>query len=272
MTKSGVVLFLGAGFSKSIDGTMPTDKELLDKVRHDEQVPSRTRELINSLLKYVSDDYGNRLELLLSMIQRLRSQKDIGRTSQPSAEKYDSVWRDIVASITRATYFKPDKSYYDLADGDDNFGKFIRNLKKIAHKDHISIVTTNYDLIADKAALHLMDDCLCHDKCGRQFKYDLRRYQYGYPIRKLYTRNSHENVLYVPWHTEKRASVYKLHGSTNWAYCPYCKNLDLAESKEDMDRLQNPTERAPCSECGCYYDRIIIPPVPNKGGMNKSPS
>jgi hypothetical protein len=78
-----------------------------------------------------------------------------------------------------------------------------------------------------------------------------------------------------------RGSLFKIHGSLNWSYCPGCKRLDLgvAESGRTYKMLEelymvNPLEPRyschgfPCPQCGVFVEPILITPTQLKDYRN----
>lgn len=267
MIKPSVVLFLGAGFSKSIDNALPCGAELLKEILT--KVDNNTRTAINSLLPEGVRENADAIqpfELLLSIVQRLRSHQLAGR---PALIDIDAnvLWQKLVEAVSSVTYFKH-TGYRHYEDPNSEFGKFIAFLRNASQEAFVSIVTTNYDLIIDKAAQYIIDECLGHGHENGPPK-DLRRFQYGCPIRGVWARSGNgDSVLdqeYEPWASIPGIPIYKLHGSTNWAYCDICKELDLSATRHELRAVFNSnTLSAGCPLCGSTYDWLLIPPVPNK--------
>lgn len=278
MSKTDVVLFLGAGFSKSISNALPLGKELLEKILF--KVDNEARNNINSLLPKVFLTQTRTacenaaaiqpFELLLAIVQRSRSHQLAGRPALEGIEA-DGLWRKLVEGVAQATRFEH-RGYKYYEDPDTEFGQFIAFLRKASRETRVSIVTTNYDLIADKAAQYVIDEYLSYSHKAEPPK-DLRRFQYGYSIREVWTQSVNEssaslNQEYKSWARAQGIPVYKLHGSTNWAYCNICKELDLSMTRDDVEAVYSSnTLSARCRHCGSPYEWLLIPPVPNKSAI-----
>lgn len=274
MNKDNIVLFLGAGFSKSIQSSLPLGAKLLERILA--EIDEVTRRTINQLppdaLSPCSETENENssviqpFELLLAILQRLRSQQLSGRPKLSGVEA-DRLWRILVDRVAHVTRFQH-PGYQNYANPETESGQFISFVRDISREVSVSIVTTNYDLIADKASAFVTDEILGYSHSAGPPK-DLRRFQYGYPIRGVWTQSATEvSVLdeeYEPWSFVSGVPVYKLHGSTNWAYCDTCKQLDLSATKREVGAVfDSKTQSAMCQYCGSPFDWLIIPPVPNK--------
>lgn len=273
MSKTGVVLFLGAGFSKSVSSALPLGAELLKKLLA--EVDNETQTVIKSLLPEgfsttretpcESTSAIQPFELLLAIVQRLRSHQLAGRPRLVGVDA-DRLWRKLVEGVVRVTRFEH-SGYANWSAGDTEFSQFIAFLQEASRKASVSMVTTNYDLIADKAAICVTDEYLGY-RNPPELPKDLRHFQYGYPIRGV-TQSANGNFVfdqeYEPWQLVTGIPVYKLHGSTNWAYCDICKELDLSATRDDVQAVFS--EAATCRLCESPYDWLLVPPVSNKSGM-----
>jgi hypothetical protein len=193
MDKSGVVLFLGAGFSKSIDSALPCGDELLKEILA--KVDDNTRNTINSLLPEGVRENADSIqpfELLLAIVQRLRSHQFAGRPALTSIDA-NGLWQQLVEALTSITYFKH-SGYRHYEDPNREFGKFIAFLRNASQEASVSIITTNYDLIADKAAQYIGDEYLGYNHEDDPPK-DLRRGQYGCPIRGVWALSGNGNSV-----------------------------------------------------------------------------
>jgi NAD-dependent SIR2 family protein deacetylase len=270
MNRRGVVLFLGAGFSKSISSNMPLGDELMKQIRGG--LDDNVRKDINFLVpEHLSTSEGIQpFELLLAIVQRLRMQQMAGR---PALTGIDAklLWRILVTSVANATRFSH-PGYYSYENQDENFSKYIKFLRELSRDTMVSIVTTNYDLISDKAAAYLGDEILEYGH-GADPPKDLRRFQYGYPIRGVWTQSARGDSFfdreYKPWSLTEVIPVYKLHGSTNWVYCDFCKMLDLSGTRYDVRAIfRAESSAASCPYCRSPYEWLLVPPVPHKNVMD----
>lgn len=210
----------------------------------DSDTATAIRSLIPSADHYTSEQF----ETLLSIVERLRLQKRARRCPLKKIPDPDHLWRKLIKGVAQVTHY----DYENDVHWEYNKGK----LKKFLKEGHVSaVITTNYDLIADEA---LQDP-------GSE---NLPQFQYGFPIRGLLKAKDDENdqKKCVPWHFDKyKIPIYKIHGSMNWAYCAYCKELDLSATRKVIWKVYDPSDPPRCEKCNSPYGPVIIPPVPNKG-------
>ena len=55
--------------------------------------------------------------------------------------------------------------------------------------------------------------------------------------------------------------LYKIHGSLNWLYCPFCSSLTLTPYEGGVIRLLEDIKGAKCIRCGEITVPIIVPPT-----------
>ncbi len=66
------------------------------------------------------------------------------------------------------------------------------------------------------------------------------------------------------WHKPdytKAVSLYKLHGSLNWLYCPTCISLKLTPKQKGIANLRWDIGLCICKRCGSRIIPIVIPPT-----------
>lgn len=117
-----------------------------------------------------------------------------------------------------------------------------------------TVISLNYDIIADNALV----------------KHTNRLPDYGCDI----TTERYKNQPHC-------GTLFKIHGSLNWSYCPRCDRLDLGISKSGstykmLDELYqiNPLEARyschgfPCPQCGTFVEPVLITPTQLKDYRN----
>lgn len=115
--------------------------------------------------------------------------------------------------------------------------KLIRQLEPALLSKDIVLVSTNYDLLADNAILHIGATC-----------------DYGFPYSEV--------------KAERSIRLLKIHGSLNWLYCPVCKQIYVANGQKLMiDATLNPNSSR-CRVCQSAQRSIIIPPTYYKDMSN----
>ena len=271
MPNKHVVLFLGAGFSKAINSSLPLGNDLLDPI--EDHLRQQGKDSVVQIIRQLLPSPGvpsppiQPFELLLGIFDHLRAQEAIGRPILLN-EPADEIWCSIISALSAVVRF--DHLGYDrYSETGTKLGDFIDVLQKYRNQLNFSFITTNYDLIADKTAQWLTDQKLGHIGCSSPPK-DLRRFQYGIPIRGVWKGNGGAQPQFVDgYHPFSQQTgdipVYKLHGSTNWSFCQACCALDLSQTRlEVVAVFQDGASTALCPVCGSRYRWIIVPPVPNK--------
>lgn len=136
--------------------------------------------------------------------------------------------------------------------GQNHYVRFLQLLFRQSSSP-VTLVSLNYDLIADNALIHV------GERTGRPGLPD-----YGCDIATDAYRNA-----------DKFGTLYKLHGSLNWLYCPGCNRLDVGVSEagrmykvvnqlfqEDWHRLEDRYASAVdrCRDCGAQVRPVMITP------------
>lgn len=71
-----------------------------------------------------------------------------------------------------------------------------------------------------------------------------------------------ENNNHIPPNRpERTVSLFKLHGSLNWLYCPTCREMKVTRGEKGVMRLIRNSDACLCSKCEILFIPIIIPPT-----------
>lgn len=114
--------------------------------------------------------------------------------------------------------------------------KLVKRLDEQKTLSKTAFISLNYDILIDNA----LTDCYQ--------SYDL---DYGVEF-----TNSDDS--WKKPRPEKSISLYKLHGSLNWLYCPTCISLKLTPKEKSVPKLVFKSEEC---KCGSEMIPIIIPPT-----------
>jgi len=269
--KPSLVLFLGAGFSKGLWDNIPLSSGLTKAILHElEQHPHHRRDLESLILRLfpdLKDPAQVDFETFLGLLDGLCKDRDLAaRLDIPDPDRQ---WDTVVSGLGRAVHRSKRYSKY-LAY--PPLESLIRILQALEQRYAVSVITTNYDLIADTACFYVND--APHGK--EDVRLNLDRYRYGIHIRGLCQIQSQsvtgggavDRSRFVGTPPPRPAaggiSVYKLHGSLNWAFCETCHEIDLAFSKSELQSIYG-WRPVPCAaDCGGTYKRLIVPPQPSK--------
>jgi len=264
-----LVLFLGAGFSKGLWDDIPLASGLTKAILH--ELDGRRRgdleTLILRLFPDLKDPAQVDFETFLGLLDGLCRDRDLA--TRLDVPEPDRQWDAVVSGLGRAVHRSKRYGKYVVY---PPLASFIRILQALEKRFAISVITTNYDLIADTACFHVND--------GPSGKTDVRlnldRYRYGIHIRGLCQIQSQrvsgggavDRSSFVGTPPPRPAaggiSVYKLHGSLNWAFCETCYEVDLAFSRNELQSIYG-WRPVPCAAgCGGTYKRLIVPPQPSK--------
>lgn len=246
---SNDVFFLGAGFSRSIDSSYPTLKELSEHVQkkmqtdekgsvrehYDHEIPAQLKNNVEALLSYLSADlpwktgtqkYENLAlyEKIIEYIQSYFLGKHIA-----SAQEIKDIQQGIILPDFGLTDEKNAAIFY----------KFI--LKNNLDKNRKDIITLNYDLMSEV----FLNKYKLHQTSIRND--DL----YQIPIPYTETRSgsgsfTHYGMPHTP-------HLIKLHGSINW-YWSGRSPTDTIFCHENFSKEQDILGLRPC----------IVPPVMDK--------
>ncbi|MDF2569702.1 MAG: SIR2-like domain protein [Sporomusa sp.] len=115
----------------------------------------------------------------------------------------------------------------------------VEQLSELGWLADMVFVSTNYDLIIDRALASRDDIDLDY---GVDFT--------NYPVP---TGSKDQNKPII--------SLYKVHGSLNWSYCPTCNALKLIKYQQGILKLLTDPSQAICSSCQSIKTPVIVPPT-----------
>ena len=115
----------------------------------------------------------------------------------------------------------------------------VNRLKEEQKLSKTGFVSLNYDILIDNALVDIYPN------------YDL---DYGVEFTNFEKHDDWKRP-----ETQKAVSLYKLHGSLNWLYCPTCVSLTLTPKEKRAATLVFEPQK--CGICGSEMIPIIIPPT-----------
>ena len=131
----------------------------------------------------------------------------------------------------------------------------------------VTLVTTNYDLVLDKAQGIIHDHWRIpgHDWDDPPRTADLARFAYGIPLGELWSEEeTFKSRSQVNLPQPRVIDLYKLHGSINWAYCDTCRLTYISLTRTDWAATFGAAPPL-CHACArSHYRWIVVPPEPNK--------
>ncbi|MBE6034725.1 SIR2 family protein [Aminipila sp.] len=238
------VIFLGAGASKA-DGA-PLQRELFKsyfKACEDEKFNeifnikhSKVKELVDRYFKNFFDfsnnfDYRNAefptFEEALGILDLAIERNEKYKSELGNLYKYRMA---LIFSMAQAIQYKIEASKSGVQG--ESHTKLIENLADVIEEEHISFISTNYDIILDNVL-------------GSKFE----EVDYGfYPMENL---NCGKNG----------AKLLKIHGSLNWKYCPVCKSIEAKTGQEVTLSIVDNPGAVKCNNCDADAQYIIVPPT-----------
>ena len=151
--------------------------------------------------------------------------------------------RALLEVIPDEDYFSPDESTRF-----DRFTGWLCALRNRRPPGGLGIITTNYDMLADLAAIRAADVA---GSVGHWSLDDLAS-KVDYGFRWLRADRKREEL--IPRPLSPVVSLYKLHGSTNWLRCPLCENLYVNPNGPIAWDAFEPTSD---NECHCSETRLV---------------
>jgi NAD-dependent SIR2 family protein deacetylase len=115
----------------------------------------------------------------------------------------------------------PDHEWFEEEEEErfDQFRGWLASLKSRRPPGGLAMITTNYDMASDLAAMYVAD---VEGKYKTWSLADLaNKVDFGF----RWVRPDREKEEFFPRPEHPRIALYKLHGSTNWLRCPLCENL-----------------------------------------------
>lgn len=113
--------------------------------------------------------------------------------------------------------------------------KLVKGLEEQGLLSNTVFITTNYDLLIDMAL---------NSSPGRSLDYGFEFCDNGHRLEE-----------------GKKISLYKVHGSLNWLYCPTCNIISLTKNEPGVIRLLTDLNKSDCEECGSIMLPVIVPPT-----------
>jgi len=231
-----VVLFLGAGFSAPFG--LPTMDQFLGEVARSDRITPEDKEFIGELVlearraNSILESSPTNLEDILSFAV-MGDRLGIQENSDPKSPR--------VIKILHNIYSYPKNAESDWAK--------LRHLRKFLGKDlneikeYLSIITTNYDLLAEFAVL------LEKAQASLPFEYT-----------SLSASSSHPNAIYA----ENEIPLFKLHGSLNWHTAEGQANIIVDDRIVNVNLGQGNSAMLPISVKNNHIapdTTLIVPPT-----------
>lgn len=119
--------------------------------------------------------------------------------------------------------------------------KLIRSLYDAGWLHKTSFISLNYDILIDNALLEI------------QKKYNL---DLDYAVEFM-----NFGQEWNPPRPKRSITLFKLHGSLNWLYCPTCRAIRITPKEKGICHLKWQPEECICSKCETLAVPIIIPPT-----------
>ena len=274
--KPRLVFFLGAGFSHSISEKIPVGRKLFAKVFEKVGMNSNEYKRLTDILRTIfprhtlndlsdGDQASQLFEIFLSVLEYAKNRETRGWLSFSQSDLVQ-IWDLVVAAVAAVLRYEH-SGYGNYSRG--KIGKLLGVISDCAERcENVSVITTNYDLIADKIVSRWHDKRLGYSNSPDP-PTDLRRFQYGVCVRNIWriqkNSSSRDDRYSEKWRRNRKLEIFKLHGSTNWAYCKKCRGLDLSLSRLEVREIFNRGLRPKCVEgCGTEYEWVIVPPVSDK--------
>jgi hypothetical protein len=123
--------------------------------------------------------------------------------------------------------------------------QLVHNLADSGMLKDTVFMSTNYDILIDNALVNL---------------FPMYSLDYGVDFTNFKKQNDWKRP------TKRAISLFKVHGSLNWLYCPTCNTLTLTPKEKGVIRVL--TEGTTCSRCDSVIVPIIVPPTYYKDMSN----
>ncbi|MEO8392327.1 MAG: SIR2 family protein [Chloroflexota bacterium] len=228
------VYVLGAGATRAVAPNMPLTVNLLPKI-----LESAGQEIC----WFLNDFYQASTPEDLPPLEDVLTQIDFAiNENRPLSPKYTVQY---MRTLRENLIF----NICDIIRGgkDINFEAAVAQMESfiLSLPEDDSIISLNYDLVADTAI-----------RLAAGWKY----VNYGFPVRQAvsHQQNKPDQITeYSP------ITLYKLHGSLNWLFCPLCRAVDtidghLSGEHYIYDEAKKKVER--CTTCDVVYEPVIITP------------
>lgn len=279
---NNIILFTGAGFTKSIWEEAPLLQDFMGRVLNNlyqsynkndfNKIYRILKKFFPTIYNFEQVDYEIFLGYLNKLIEFNTPETFI---SENDAEK---LWRVFVKAMAQVMHYSLPIQDTVKPPRMQALYEFLKSLKNQCKK--VTVITANYDLIIDKINQYIIDNQLGYgnfynykDNPDSKLPPDLKRYQYGgIRIGGVFEVINGRSKLSVVSKKQKwkrldnEIQIYKLHGSFNWGYCPRCKIIHLAKSIKDLYALYDGEKRPSCakSKCKDKYQPVFVPPIVSK--------
>ena len=228
------VFWLGAGYSKPVGG--PLASELLDQsFAADLEFPSKKVEQLTALVQEYGGREGSVEQAFDALWSRARTVGEIA----VGGERIDAVallatLREYLAAVTAKIGLRRSNRSSLL---------YVEHFRRVANRSRsITIITTNYDLLAEQVV----------NDAGFTFSYGTKS---GLEHLSLSDGPKLEPIQ------PGDVTILKIHGSCNWVSCDECGALFA------LVRPYLRTRRERCPRCKLAMLEVhIIPPLPSKEG------
>jgi len=245
-------LLLGAGASFASDFNLPMMANFFDR-------PNDSVDTFSLVWEFVSRFYPQGTSRAEYNLEEMFAFLDLSRSKLP-------IWMGKPGDVPYHADH-PQRTYLALADyvkrvlsirTSSNCRMHAKLFKSLGDED--TILTLNYDLVADQTLLSIE-----RENSGS------RLYSRTGKVTSLLLGRSlgpgRPNVPTLLRYEKERGFYIKLHGSLDWLYCPYpdCPNHGsvfpiMFASSDELGIL----EGEPCKSCGATLETFIIPPVSSK--------
>jgi NAD-dependent SIR2 family protein deacetylase len=260
-----VAVFLGAGASKSFGYPLTRDlmlqifKGLLQNEILGREAAgmgtaktSPRQELLDFLVELLPGERYS--ENLLPQVTAVLSLLDFslatgqallpGRTMDDTRRARRLLERAILETIPDHEWFEPaEEARFDL------FARWLGCLKSRGSRGGLSLITSNYDMISDLAALYVARARWSDGQWSLNSV--ARKVDFGF--RWVHPEWDDETIFDRP--PQPEVALLKLHGSTNWLRCPLCENVYINPAGP-IAWLAGRKKTAWTNECHCSETQL----------------
>lgn len=259
-----VAVFLGAGASKTFDYPITRDlmlrifEGLRDKTILDADKTRRSRghdprsELLDFLMALLPGEQYS--EEIVPMVTSVLSLLDFALTSGQAllpGRTLDQTRR--ARQLLERALLEVIPDHRGLAkECSELFGEYLDWLASIHEtcpRGGFGIVTPNYDMLSDVAAMYLAD--VEGEKEDWSLSDIANKVDFGF----RWARPGVEREEFFSRPPDPRVALFKLHGSTDWLRCPLCENLYI-DPRFPIAWRAAETESNPNNQCHCGDTRL----------------
>lgn len=232
----GRVFVLGAGASRALNSGAPLMGQLLEQALEfslDLREGTASAPIARDVKGFLAEVYGMRYDVfppdvvppfedVLSLVDYC-IENNIPLSRQYSVDYLRQLRKNLIYIMGRVLQVKLARS--------TNTCLIESFLSKLSEND--SIISMNYDLIIDNGVLD---------------RHDMVDYHITTKINQELANNGNT----------RKTSIYKLHGSLNWLYCPVCRVLRSYDGRKQA--LAALIRNIPCDDCHTPLEPILITP------------